>query len=146
MGNCISGAVSSADGGSGGGASYTNSDNTVRIMSPETIETTVGGNIRVGVFNAKSVGNGEISVAEADYTVDRNASSRKYELRTYETKGAYIDVGGDSGGYSDNRDGTTSKGINWDNVKAVSGGTYSMRTFLKSKGFKWDGTNKKWIK
>lgn len=136
-------------GGGGGGAStpaYTNSDNTVRVMSPETIETTVGGNIRVGVFDAKSVGNGEISVAEANYRVDRDASSRKYEVRTYETKGAYIDVGGDSGSYSDNRDGTTSKGIDWDNVKAVSGGTYSMRTFLKNKGFKWDNSNKKWAK
>lgn len=35
-------------------------------------------------------------------------------------------------------------GVNWNNVKSVSGQTYDLRSELKDRGFRWDG--KKWIK
>lgn len=54
--------------------------------------------------------------------------------------------GGDSGEYQDNRDATESVGVNWDNVTAISGATYPLRTFAKNNGFKWDGKTKKWVK
>lgn len=37
-------------------------------------------------------------------------------------------------------------GINWDNVKSVSGQTYNLRSELKSRGFKWDNGSKTWVK
>ena len=38
------------------------------------------------------------------------------------------------------------KGVNWDNVKAVSGATFEIRPYLKQMGFKWDGAKKSWVK
>lgn len=37
-------------------------------------------------------------------------------------------------------------GINWDNVKSVSGNTYDIRSEIKKHGFTWDSKNKRWIK
>lgn len=37
-------------------------------------------------------------------------------------------------------------GINWDNVKSVSGNTYDMNSELKKKGFKWNSSTKSWVK
>lgn len=125
---------------------YTTADKTVEKIEPTEIKSVVGGNIRMGVYDAESKGNGEIHVEEAKFTVDEDSSSRKYSHRTYKTKGSYIDVGGDSDSYRDDRDATISKGVNWDNVKAVSGNAYNMRTFLKKKGFKWNSKEKRWEK
>lgn len=41
---------------------------------------------------------------------------------------------------------TTFYGINWENVKEVSGKTYDIKSELRNMGFKWDGIAKKWIK
>lgn len=35
-------------------------------------------------------------------------------------------------------------GVNWDNVKSVSGQTYDLRSEIKDRGFRWDGKNKRW--
>ena len=37
-------------------------------------------------------------------------------------------------------------GVNWDNVKSVSGQTYDLRSEIKDRGFRWDGKNKRWVK
>lgn len=37
-------------------------------------------------------------------------------------------------------------GVNWDNVKSVSGQTYDMKSDIKDRGFRWDGKAKKWVK
>lgn len=37
-------------------------------------------------------------------------------------------------------------GVNWDNVKSVSGQTYDIKSELKERGFRWDGKTKKWIR
>lgn len=131
---------------SGNTTNYTSADKTVEAIKPTEIKSVVGGFVRMGVYDVEAKGNGEISVKPAKYTEDTELSSRKYSHRTYTTKGAYIDLGGDSNSYKDDRDATTAKGVNWDNVKAVSGNTYDMKNLLKGKGFKWNGTNKRWEK
>ncbi len=35
-------------------------------------------------------------------------------------------------------------GVNWDNVKSISGKTFNLRQIIKQHGFRWDG--QKWIK
>lgn len=37
-------------------------------------------------------------------------------------------------------------GVNWDNVKVVSGQTYDIRSELKERGFRWDKENKRWVR
>lgn len=37
-------------------------------------------------------------------------------------------------------------GVNWDNVKSVSGQTYNLRDEIKRRGFRWDGKTKSWVK
>lgn len=37
-------------------------------------------------------------------------------------------------------------GVNWDNVKSVSGQTYDIKSEIKDRGFRWDGKNKRWVK
>lgn len=37
-------------------------------------------------------------------------------------------------------------GINWGNVKSVSGKTYDVQNVLREKGFEWDKKAKKWVK
>ena len=37
-------------------------------------------------------------------------------------------------------------GVNWDNVKSVSGQAYDLRSEIKDRGFRWDGKNKRWVK
>lgn len=37
-------------------------------------------------------------------------------------------------------------GVNFENVKSISGQTYNLRSQVKEKGFKWDGKNKRWVK
>lgn len=37
-------------------------------------------------------------------------------------------------------------GINWDNVKSVSGQTFSIKDHIKDLGFRWSSKDKKWVK
>lgn len=37
-------------------------------------------------------------------------------------------------------------GVNWDNVKSISGQTYDLRSEIKDRSFRWDGKNKRWVK
>lgn len=37
-------------------------------------------------------------------------------------------------------------GINWDNVKSVSGNTYDMNDELKKRGYRWNSNTKSWVK
>ena len=38
------------------------------------------------------------------------------------------------------------RGINWNNVKSVSGKTYDIKDNLKQLGFQWDRNSSKWVK
>lgn len=142
--------------GSGGGASasggtrYTTSDNTVEVMPAQTLRTDDIENanyksVTHEVLNVTALDGGEIDVSKARRR-DTGEGSRKYPVYEYDVKGAYIVPGVDSGSYKDNRDATETKGVNWNNVKAVSGATFEIRPYLKQMGFKWDGSVRKWVK
>lgn len=126
---------------------YTTADNTVENVSPETIISK--STYRDGVYDVTALDGGGISVSplRGVRTGSEHDSNSNPEY-SYQTKGAYIDAGkgGLKSDYKDERDKTVTKGINWDNVKFVSGDTYKLRPELKQLGFKWNGTIKRWEK
>lgn len=127
---------------SGGATRYTTSDNTVEEMASQVVRS----QDRLGLVDVRAAENGEIVLTDAQRR-DTGEGSRKYPVYEYTTKGAYIDIGRDDEGYSPDSDKVTQvHGVNFDNVRSVSGYTYPLRPFLKSKGFKWDGSAKKWVK
>ena len=130
--------------------SYTTADKTVEVMPAKTIRTTDIENAdykskQRELLNVTANGNGEITVSKARYR-DTGEGSRKYPIYEYDVKGAYIYPGTDAHDYSDGRDATVVKGVNFENVKSVKGDTYNLRAYLKEKGFKWNGAKKAWEK
>lgn len=129
---------------SAGGTQYTTSDNTVEEMASQVVRVQMKD--RLGLVDVTAAENGEIVLTDAE-SRDTGEGSRKYPVMEYTTKGAYIDIGHDDEGYSPDSDKVTQvHGVNFDNVRSVSGYTYPLRPFLKSKGFKWGGSAKKWVK
>lgn len=126
---------------------YTTADNTVENISPETIISK--STYRDGVYSVSAVDGGGINVSpmRGQRTGSENDSNSRPEY-SYSTNGAYIDAGkgGFNSEYKDERDKTVTKGVNWDNVKFVTGDTYKLRPELKQLGFKWNGTTKRWEK
>lgn len=137
-------------GSTAGSTKYTTSDNTVEVIPAQTLRTDDIKNanyksVAHEVLNVSALAGGEIDVSKARRR-DTGEGSRKYPIYEYDVKGAYIVPGVDSGDYKDNRDATETKGVNWNNVKAVSGATFEIRPYLKQMGFKWNGSAKKWVK
>ena len=126
---------------------YTTADNTVENISPETIISK--STYRDGVYSVSAVDGGGINVSQmrGQRTGSEHDSNSRPEY-SYSTNGAYINAGkgGFNSEYKDERDKTVTKGVNWDNVKFVTGDTYKLRTELKALGFKWNGANKRWEK
>lgn len=147
---------------SNNGIKYTSADKTTYESKDEVLyldRLTKSWGIYDHIYEAGSDGNGNIRLyyAEPDsyYEKSKNKSYAMYELRT-----GITDMGDSNNGFfGDSRDNEKSKfkdenyigrirsvGINWDNVKSVSGQTYDVKSFLKEKGFKWDGESKSWKK
>ena len=64
--------------------------------------------------------------------------SNKYPTYKHEEVGAY---------YMTKTNGEVEqRGINWNNVKSVSGKTYDIKDNLKQLGFQWDRNSSKWVK
>ena len=84
-------------------------------------------------MSAKAGKNGEIEFAYAT-PVKRNetASTNRTVYLTYKEKAGAR--------------GDTVFGINWKNVKSVSGQTFAIKDTIKENGFRWDGKSKKWIR
>ena len=132
--------------GSGGGASasggtrYTTADNTVRVVEPSTIRGGYGTDrediAKVLEVTAKS--NGEISLKENYGKVV--GGSRKYPVTEYDVKGAYIITSKNYNAVPE------ASGINWDNVKQISGSTYGIGTLAKQNGLEWDSKERVWKK
>lgn len=90
------------------------------------------------VMEAKAGKAGEISFDYADAKFkDKNDKSNTKEVTFEIAHGSVTHY---------NNGNTTFYGINWNNVKSVSGNTYQIRSELKEKGFRWDGKEKKWVK
>ena len=85
------------------------------------------------VLEAIDAGNGEVAFEYATpESREKTAKTNRTQYLTYKLKAGA-------------QDGEVF-GVNWDNVKSVSGQTYSFKSDLKDKGFRWDGQKKKWIK
>lgn len=142
MGNCNGG---SRDGGRGNSIAYTAPDNAVRVMEQQTILRREV--YRSGMVDVESLGNGDIKLTTIRGRNTGEGSRNNPEME-YKTKGAYIDIGqgGLNGEYKDDRDITKIHGVNFDNVKSVSGDTFALKQELKQLGFKWDSAKKRWTK
>ena len=89
-----------------------------------------------GIFEAKAVGSDTIELSYAQPTSyehpNRNTTVANYDLKN----GIWTSQTGDRSPHS--------TGINWDNVKAVSGKTYDVQGFLKEKGFRWNSRTRRY--
>jgi hypothetical protein len=90
------------------------------------------------VYEAKAGPDGEIvfDYARASFK-DRSSRANTQEVTFKIRNGAVQHF---------NNGNTTFYGINWDNVKSVSGATYDFKNSIKEKGFHWDGKLKKWVR
>ena len=161
MGSCSN--VSKSTGAGGGNASttntpkYTTADKTIEQYDIKDLQTlvtayqtavnmsdfdedTVKGAVGKGntdtLFRVSAKGNGEIEFKES--YGEKIGGSRKYPVYKHEEVGAY---------YLTKTEGESEqRGINWDNVKSVSGKTFRAKEDLKSRGFSWDRNSQKWVK
>lgn len=85
------------------------------------------------ILEAVDGGNGELSFVYATpESREKTSKTNRTQYLTYKLRA------GAENGYV--------FGVNWDNVKSVSGQTYDLRSEIKDRGFRWDGKTKKWIK
>lgn len=85
------------------------------------------------VLEAIDSGNGEVSFVYATPEKrEKLAKTNRTQYLTYKLK-----AGAENGEIF---------GVNWDNVKSVSGQTYDIKSEIKDRGFKWDGNNKRWVR
>ena len=90
------------------------------------------------VYEAKAGADGEIvfDYATANFK-DRNSKANTQDVTFKIRNGAVQHFNSGS---------TSFYGINWDNVKSVSGPTYDFKNSIREKGFRWDGKLKKWVR
>ena len=117
---------------------YTTAENTVQIIQPLTIKGGYGTDREsvAKVLEATAKNNGEIVLKETYGKVI--GGSRKYPVTEYNVAKAYVITD------KDYKVKPESVGINWDNVKTVSGATYGIGPLIKEKGFVWNSTKSVW--
>lgn len=94
------------------------------------------GTIAEKLYTVSAGNNGEIVFKEP--WGKKVGGSRKYPVYMYGGVNAY---------YLQKSDGSIEqRGINWENVKSVSGRTYDVKEDLKKMGFAWDKDAKKWVR
>lgn len=85
------------------------------------------------VLEAVDNGNGEVHFQYATpESREKTAKTNKTQYLTYKLK-----AGSENGEIF---------GVNWDNVKSVSGQTFNIKSDIKDRGFKWDGAKKMWVR
>lgn len=85
------------------------------------------------VLEAIDEGNGELSFVYATpESREKTAKTNRTQYVTFKLR-----AGAENGEVF---------GVNWDNVKSVSGQTYDLRSEIKERGFKWDSQNKRWVR
>lgn len=109
-----------------------------------TIETSyrrksiAGSHYEDSVLKATETSDGKIVFSYADgYFKNDRPKANSHDVIFYIKHGAVIHF---------NNKRTKFYGINWDNVKSVSGQTFDIKSHLKEKGFHWDREKKMWIK
>lgn len=127
--------------GGRGGASGLRASGVIDRRAPErTIETVYreargfsSSYYKDTVLEAIDEGNGELSFVYATpESREKTAKTNRTQYVTFKLR-----AGAENGEVF---------GVNWDNVKSVSGQTYDLRSEIKERGFKWDSQNKKWVK
>lgn len=127
--------------GGRGGASGLRASGVIDRRAPErTIETVYresrgfsSSYYKDTVLEAIDGGNGELSFVYATpESREKTAKTNRTQYVTFKLR-----AGAENGEVF---------GVNWDNVKSVSGQTYDLRSEIKERGFKWDSQNKKWVK
>lgn len=111
-----------------------------RSAKTRTIETVYreargysGSHYKDTILEAVDRGNGSLEFVYATpESREKTAKTNRTQYVTYKLK-----AGAENGDVF---------GINWDNVKSVSGQTYDLRSEIKDRGFRWDGKNKRWVK
>lgn len=95
------------------------------------------GNYGDTVMTAKetSAGNLAFEYAKAEFSHDNKPNANTKDV-TFSLQHGFVWHNKDKKFY----------GINWDNVKSVSGKTYGFNDELKKLGFKWNGDTKSWVK
>lgn len=157
---------SSGSGAGGTGNVYKSADKTLYTSKNETLYVErLLGTSQESVLTAKTDGNGNLTLTNADYNgiYEQNSKTKyaTYELKTGITNASDLHKAKD---YDNPKESKYSKenevvfegkrstsrvrsvGIDWENVKSVSGDTYNVKDLIKDKGFKWDGSKKRWVK
>ena len=127
--------------GGRGSASGISASGVIDRRAPErTIETEYreargysGAYYKDTVLEAIDEGNGELAFVYATPEKrEKTARSNRTQYVTFKLR-----AGAENGDIF---------GVNWDNVKSISGQTYDLRSEIKDRGFRWDGKTKKWVK
>lgn len=85
------------------------------------------------ILEAVDKGNGEVHFQYATpESREKTAKTNRTQYLTYNLK-----AGAENGDIF---------GVNWDNVKSVSGQTFNIKSNIKDRGFHWDGAKKMWVK
>lgn len=147
------------------GIKYLSADNALyessdEVLYVERIVTNKGFGLGEDVLDAKSDGNGNLTLGYATptqyYAQNSKTSYGLYELKCGITNASDINrymkdtdyFSGKKSKFKDDNKSydTRSVGIDWDKVNSVSGQTYNIKDLLKSKGFKWNSAGKNWVK
>ena len=85
------------------------------------------------VLEAVDAGGGEVHFQYATpESKEKTAKTNRTQYLTYKLK-----AGAENGDIF---------GVNWNNVKSVSGQTYNLKSDIKDRGFRWDGAKKMWVR
>lgn len=125
----------SASGMSGGKNSVIDKKAKIRTIETEYRESRgySSGYYKDTILEARENGKGELEFVYATPEKrEKTAKTNRTQYLTYKLK-----AGAENGSVF---------GVNWDNVKSVSGQTYDLRSEIKDRGFRWDGKNKRWVK
>lgn len=146
MGRGSSGAVKT-----GGKVKYISSDKTLTASKPIYITRELGGYGGGSVLNATTDGNGNISLDYNNNRLETYKQTSKTTVGLYELKNGITDMRSqdsktDWGEVRPKTGDIKSVGIEWSNVKSISGKTYGYGEFFKEKGFKWNRDSKRWEK
>ncbi len=127
-------------GGRGGKSGFSNNSVIDKNAKTRTIETVFreargyqNSYYKDEVLEAVDTGNGEVHFQYATpESREKTAKTNRTQYVTFKLK-----AGAENGDIF---------GVNWDNVKSVSGQTFNLKSEIKDKGFKWDGEKKMWVK
>lgn len=101
------------------------------------------------VYKVVRDSDGHIEIQPANFHRDSDATDayqQLYPAKLTDRGSVYIASARQGIQIGKNVQNSRSVGIDWDNVKSVSGSTFYVKEFIKTKGFRWDSLRKRWKK